>query len=445
MNLGLTEDVPRDVTTNSDEVLFITPERNLLTMGFFSPTKRDLRNRKEKHIETEIEIDGKRTTVSVTILPSAKYGLPTTADLDKYMALLMIAGNKSPSEPIPNPIYFRGQEMLRYLGLKDSGTNYRHIDDWMYRMFTTSIRSKSYIYHARRAMWISDTVHVFERVLCAGQPLPTEFIGRREGEKSEHYIVWLPDWHRDNLTDSYAVRLAYNAYIDLKSPLAKTLLTICAASTKSQNDVVELQYQQICQIADLNELKYKSLIEKQLANAVEELLKTSCINNWELLQENKRYKIKFHLGARILYGQLPAQHRNQMAQASQMSPETLTPEMLINALVERFGVAHSRAKQLVHTKPDSVRRQLDYFVARNVKPRNLAGWIIRAIEADYPPPAAPQTVPEAKHEAKNEVKENTPKSCDLCKEWGGFRYVVRDGRSGVRRCTHNPEIEKNYP
>jgi hypothetical protein len=354
--LGPTKDTACDTSSDSSEIHFITPERNLLTMGFFSPTKQNIRNKKEKRIETEIEINGKRTAVSVTILPSAKYGLPTTGDLDKYMALLMIASEKSPSEPIPNPIYFRGQEMLRYLDLKDSGTNYRYIDDWMYRMFTTNIRSKSYIYHARRSMWISDTVHVFERILCAGQPLPTDLIGRREGEKSEHYIVWLPEWHRDNLTDSYTVRLVYNAYIDLRSPLAKTLLTICAASTKSQNDVVELQYQQICQIADLSELKYRSLIEKQLANAVEELLKKDCITDWKLLQENKKYKIIIHLSERILCQQPPAQHRHQITQAPQTSPETLTPEMLINILVKRFGVAQRRAEQLVSAKPDSVRR-----------------------------------------------------------------------------------------
>lgn len=424
-------------------------------MGFFSPTKRDSRLRKEKVVETEIVLDGKKTTVSVTILPSAKYGLPTTADLDKYMALLMIANDKCGSEPIPNPLHFRGREMLRYLELKDSGTNYRHLSDWMYRMFTTSIRSKSYIYHARRAMWISDTVHVFERVICAGQPLPMDLIDKREGDRSEHYVVWLPEWHRDNLSDSYTVRMAYNAYVDLASPLAKTLLTICAASVKNQHDVVELDYQQLCQMTDLCELNYRSLIEKQLANAIEELIKTDCLTNWELSQTQKHYRLRFYLGVRLQQPNL-LQHNK----ASLRVPKIETPELenMIQVLVTHFGVERQRAEQLARDRPQIVRQQIEWFSERNVHPRNLAGWIVTAIERNYPAPKQKEEPPLDRQpnspntQAPNTQKDPTtpeqdrpPRFCNLCKDFCGFRYVLdKNGNTAVRRCSHDPEVEKSF-
>lgn len=444
--------VEQNVAVNQDGVFFATPERNLLTMGFFSPTKRDSRGRKEKVIESEVEIDGKKTTVSVTILPSAKYGLPTTADLDKYMALLMIANEAGGSEPIPNPLWFRGRQLLRYLRLKDCGNNYKSINDWMYRMFTTSIHSRSYIYHARRAIWISDTVHVFERVVCAGQPLPSDLPGEREGEKSEHYIVWLPEWHRDNLSASYSVRIAYDAYVDLKSPLAKTLLTICAARATSQHQVVELDYEQLCQLADLRRLKYKSLIEKQLASAVEELIKTGCITDWELSQTQRLFKLVFHLGTRI---QLPRLSQPDRALLEPPRSETPQPDMdpLVHVLVARFGVARHRAEQLVRDRPQSVQRQINWFGERNVQPRNLAGWIVSAIEQDYPAPKLREEPPPDKQPRSLNIqtasadpeKSDPHRLCVLCKDFYGFRYVLdKEGSTVVRRCSHVPEVEKRF-
>jgi hypothetical protein len=59
---------------------------------------------------------------------------------------------------------------------------------------------------------------------------------------------------------------------------------------------------------------------------------------------------------------------------------------LIHNLVRQFRVSTEKAEELVRDHLESVRAQLDAWPYRNSAPRNLAGWIISAIENDYPVP-----------------------------------------------------------
>src|SRR5687767_6664670 len=66
---------------------FVKAEKNLLSLGLFTPSSKDLRKAKSKTIGF-IRLDGdKRVEASVTIAASAIHGLPDTADQDKYLAL----------------------------------------------------------------------------------------------------------------------------------------------------------------------------------------------------------------------------------------------------------------------------------------------------------------------------------------------------------------------
>src|SRR5580704_8110135 len=81
--------VPTVAVANTQPPLpdFIKVEKNLNTLGFFSPAKsRSPIIKTEKIVRFRREVNGRVVDAQATILPSAKYGLPTTADLDKYLA-----------------------------------------------------------------------------------------------------------------------------------------------------------------------------------------------------------------------------------------------------------------------------------------------------------------------------------------------------------------------
>jgi hypothetical protein len=73
----------------------IKVERNLNSLGFFIPAKKGKPTREERsRVRTIVyparEVQGRMMRQSATIIPSPEHGLPTTADRDKYMALMKI-------------------------------------------------------------------------------------------------------------------------------------------------------------------------------------------------------------------------------------------------------------------------------------------------------------------------------------------------------------------
>src|SRR5271169_238668 len=105
---------PQSETLPSTE--FVKVEKNLASLGFFTPSSKRLRNAQEKSFTITTVADGKRMELKGTIIPSAKYGLPITADQDKWIALCKIITDILRKEgKVTNPISFTSAEILRLL------------------------------------------------------------------------------------------------------------------------------------------------------------------------------------------------------------------------------------------------------------------------------------------------------------------------------------------
>src|ERR1700721_868098 len=95
---------------------FVKVEKNLASLGYFTPSSKRLRNAQEKSFTITTVVDGKRMELKGTIIPSAKYGLPITADQDKWIALCKILTDILRKEgKVTNPIAFTSAEILRRL------------------------------------------------------------------------------------------------------------------------------------------------------------------------------------------------------------------------------------------------------------------------------------------------------------------------------------------
>ncbi len=118
---------------------------------------------------------------------------------------------------------------------------------------------------------------------------------------------------------------------------------------------------------------------------------------------------------------------------------------LVRELVNTFGVDESKARKLVSTKPDEVRKQIGAFSLRKVNiTSNLAGWIIRAIEHGYfVPPAYFEAKRKAEETKSAQARRDQIAACSLC-DATGFRMVTDGKTSGAKKCSHNGEIEARY-
>jgi Replication initiator protein A len=125
---------------------FVKVEKNLASLGFFTPSSKRLRNAQEKSFTMTTVADGQRMELKGTIIPSAKYGLPITADQDKWIALCKILTDIIRKEGrVTNPVAFTSAEILRLLHKhRHSGKNYREVEEWLDAVFN------NYVFRRRR-------------------------------------------------------------------------------------------------------------------------------------------------------------------------------------------------------------------------------------------------------------------------------------------------------
>lgn len=122
---------------------------------------------------------------------------------------------------------------------------------------------------------------------------------------------------------------------------------------------------------------------------------------------------------------------------------TAEDELLIGRLIVEFGIAAAKAFDLVQNKRAETVLQLDAWSFRDVKVKNLAGWMIEAIEQNY---GAPLSYLQEKQKEKERQQLDTRRAaivaCTLC-DGAGFRYVktARYPNGAAKKCSHDPAVE----
>src|SRR6516164_2744208 len=164
-----------------ENVELVRVEKSLHSLGFFA----SVANREISRTVAQIfrRPDGQRIQANAVIEGIPSLGLPSTADRDKYMAFMKLAlDQREVQGQLSNPIRFTGADMIKLLRLRKGGFHYEEINDWCKRMVATTIMSESSIFLADRKQYVTDTFHVFDRVILFGEEL-------KDGTRSEFYEV----------------------------------------------------------------------------------------------------------------------------------------------------------------------------------------------------------------------------------------------------------------
>ena len=253
-------------------------------------------------------MDGRDIEAKVTIAPAAIYGLPVTADQDKYLALQKIITDQyQQTGEVKNPIGFTSAELLRLLGKRvGTGKNYGEISVWLKRMTLTDIISQGVVYFAGQKAWAVDTFHVFEKAVSVGQEMPG-------GGTADKNYVWLSEWQLENINNNHLVQIDYETYKKLKNRIAKALVPLLHVWIYAARDegYFEKRYDELCQRLCIREYDHISKITEKLGPALNELKAHSYITAWEIERagSNDSYKIIFYFGERVYQD-----HRRRLAQ-----------------------------------------------------------------------------------------------------------------------------------
>jgi hypothetical protein len=442
------------VTIPSTE--FVQVEKNLASMGFFSATTTHIKDAKSKTVTFTRERDGKRGVVTVTIVPAAIHGLPTTADQDKWIAFQKLVESRRRGGIVSNPVSFTSAEMLELLGMvADGGSVYEDLYRWLDLMAFTGIISEWGVYSAGKKISRRDVYHVFDRVVRYGKYI-------EDGVKADQNHVWFSEWQLENINRNHTLPIEHEAYKLLNAPIAKALVPLLQVWLyASENEgKFEKRYDELCQYLNISQYQHLSQIKRKLSPALDELKAHGYLKSWKVEKAERGYKVIFFHGEKYRRDRQLQRERKQDAfspkpdrtskplqlapapaevvpAATPVQPVSSSPaeqNPLVRELVSTFGVDESKARELVSAKPDEVRKQLGAFPLRKVAiTSNLAGWIIRAIEHGYFVPPAyfeAQRKAEGQQEAARQVTQTD--ACPVC-DANGLRSVGR----AMTRCYHD--------
>lgn len=380
-----------DITDAEPVQDLIKVEKNLNSLGFFVPAKKGRPSKDERSRVRTItyparEVQGQIVRQSATIIPSPQHGLPTTADRDKYMALMKIVTDaKSKLGEIENPVAFTTYDLLKYLGYNTGGKNYEEVNQFLERMTATTIKSENAIYFNKSKRYQRDIFHVFDRVVLVGQQMA-------DGTAAQSNYVFLSQWQLENINSNYLLRMDFNAYLSLKKDIGKALFGhLHVWFYASRCRPVERRYSDLCQLLDVRRWTHLSKIRQILAPSLEELKEIRYLQDWEITRtsDDSDYKLSIVPGDRIiniLRPRLAASFTQQNESADAVRDSTVA------GLVQR-GIREADAKRLLLEVPgeQQVCDQIEWFDELTQRMRssmqNPPGFLFTMIRDGWPVPS----------------------------------------------------------
>jgi len=379
---------------------FIKIEKNLASLGFFTPSHKRISGMRQKVIALTREVNGRRMEARATILPSAKYGLPTTADQDTYLAILKLATEIHRRQGrINNPIGFTSAELLRIQGKSCvSGYHYKELHEQLMRIKTATILSEGAVYFAGRKVWAKDAFNVITRLVLLGTQM-------EDGKVADRHYVWFSDWQLENINNNYLLPIDYDAYKQLKNHIAKILVPLLQIWLFASREAgcFEKRYEEICQFLNIRVYEHLSKIKEKLGPSLDELKAHGYLSNWRVERTSDRagFKVilyhgeKFHRDMQRRKTQrIESQHggREEAATTGVQDQARVLDEQLMKAMAER-GISPDGARVLLLTAPDKpgVMDQLewgDYLLAQppGGKFYNPPGFYVHLVRSNVMPP-----------------------------------------------------------
>lgn len=354
-------------------------EKNLNSLGFFSPATKVKQTKKVISVTREVE--GIKVEARATIIGHHENGLPTTADLDKYLAFqLIVAELKKKCGSITNPVGFTTYQLLKVLGQTPSGKNYRDVEEWLDRMSATWIKSEGAVYFAKTKRYAKDRFHVFDRVVTAGQDV--------DGSIADRNFVWLSSWQLENLNHNYVLPIDLGEYQRLKSPIAKAMVPLLYVWFYVSKRSVQKRYTDLCQLLSIRSYPQISRAREKLSPGMNELTEVGYLSEWQLTRTIDKTDFKIVMSRGKIFEKQDSTARLPLRSDSVADTRF---DLIVGLLVER-GVVEKMARRLMLdvSEDQKVEDQIEWIDSiieqRNGRIANAPGLYVDYIRAAVKPP-----------------------------------------------------------
>lgn len=331
---------------------------------------------------------------SLMVTGSDAYGLPTAADADVVVALIQLTKRRNGFQA--PAVHFSRAELLEILGWPESGKSYRRLTESLMRWSTTSLKYEGTWWDQRSRRKINAVFHILNEVVLFDRSGPSD---GESGQPPQSYFAWnkvfLSSCQAGNLK-----RLDLGMYFALEHASSKRLYRFLDKRLYRQPDqtfdLAEVAFERVglsrAYVGKKGAINVAKVREK-LRPAIAELESGGFLIP---LSPEERYR-KHEDGWAIRFA------RTGEAKADEAQPGAIAPEAVraagvadvpaVEGLIRR-GVTRARAEDLASRHPSArIAEKLEIFDWKLAKSptgmkRNPAGWLVKAVEDDYPAPRA---------------------------------------------------------
>jgi hypothetical protein len=289
---AIPEDLPSPVLLEIPSLIFTKVDNNLTSIGFFTASSKRSRKALEKTAMLSNKGDIARR---ITILPSAKYGMPITQDQDYWLALMKLVGDYvQKNGKLANPFIFTTADVRRVLGQNDSGEYYEAVNEWLSVMNSTAIEGGTF--NVRKKTWCIEKTHPMANIVAMGKELPN-------GRIADKNYIWFSEWQLDNINAGKLIPIDLSTYLQLKTNIARTLVPhLQEWLFASQRDGrFEKQYEDLCSLLGIRIYQHLSEIKRKLGPSLDELVTHGYLSRWaiERMSSDQGYKLVLWHGAKF--------------------------------------------------------------------------------------------------------------------------------------------------
>jgi hypothetical protein len=256
-------------TTTPTEI--IRKEINFLQYPYFALSTQGLKKKRSSEFKQVIKRGNEKLEVHWIVRAHQDYGYPGPFDRKVNMAVEHIVSQMP--LPIVNPIPLGSwYHFCKVMKVPADQWHYKEIKKTFLRMMMTAVESKYTYYRKAKKKWVTDSFHLYERLVEAGETL-------HDDTEADTNYVYLNSWYLENLNARYAKPNDYLYYRSL-GPIASRLYDILGVKfyrlTKdSQIQYIQYLYSTMCLLLPVKRQKYLSRARQILDPHHEELIRTN--------------------------------------------------------------------------------------------------------------------------------------------------------------------------
>lgn len=328
---------------------------------------------------------GEPVTRTLTISPSAQYGLPTARDDEVILSLLQLTAQ---AKFTARTVAFTRYQILKLLGWREESKSYERIKQSLFRWLGVTLQYDRAWWCKRGQCWVTKGFHLLEDV---------QLLDRQRGPGQSSFT-----WNEtvfQSFEDGYLKQIDLAFYRTLESPIAKRLYRFLDKKFHYRR-TLEFSLQTLAfEHLGLGRCYHNGELKRLLRGPILELEAKGFVrpkeNRFEPVGKGE-WTVAFEAG------QNEGNRGGAGSSASMESPVSPLAEKLVAA-----GVSRKAAFELTERFPaERIERQIAAVMAprRTQKGQpidNLPGYLVRAIEQDYAAPCRMTPSPKPKRLAAN--------------------------------------------